>query len=115
MTCACRRHRRAKRGGRGRDEAPPPSSRPGLGPSAGARGYRFAVLASLLRDHRRSPAEAERLVDRWRKLLEVRRAQGATPASTAEHVDRFERQRIAAPFPAERGSRDRRRRRRRVV
>ena len=53
---------------------------------------------------------AQRLVHRWQRLVETRRQQGRTPASTAEHVERFERQGIATPYPKRDLSRKRSRR-----
>lgn len=79
---------------------PPPSSRRGpLTPGA----YRYAVTAALVRSGL-TDMHAGRLVQKWGRLIETRRAAGKSPASTAAHVERFERQKICPPYPS--GGRD---------
>ena len=92
--------------GRARDvDVPPPSSRR-VPRTPGA--YRFAVTTALVREHRMTDARAGRLVQKWERLVESRRADGRSPSSTAEHVARFESQHLVSPYPR----RDRARRRR---
>lgn len=79
-----------------RDAAPPSSRR--VGPSHSG-GYRFAVTSALIRDHRMTDARAGRLTHRWQRLVETRMRAGKSPASTAEHVQRFEAQGIAPLCP----------------
>jgi hypothetical protein len=43
--------------------------------------------------------EAERLAERWHRLIATRMRLGRSPASTAEHVERFHRQHLVAPYP----------------
>ena len=76
-----------------RDELLPPSSRSGR-----RVGYRFATVASLVRFERMPVREAERVVDEWGRYVRARMRQGKSPASTAEHIARFERQRLSSPF-----------------
>ncbi len=76
-------------------ELPPPSSRRGpLSP----RAYQYAVTASLVRSGM-TDGRAARLVQKWGRLVELRRVAGKASASTAAHVERFERQHILMPYP----------------
>ena len=43
-------------------------------------------------------------MQKWARLVETRRTTGKSPASTAAHVERFERQKIGVPYPS--GRRD---------
>lgn len=87
---------------RRRDKSAPPSSRRGAG-----RGYRFEVAAALIRNYRMEPEEAFALVRRWGRLVDMRMQERRSSISTAEHIERFQRQRIVSPFPA-RTARDKR-------
>lgn len=73
-------------------EAPPPSSR------RGPFGYRFATAAALVRLERLGVPQAQRIVSDWAKYVDTRMRQGKSPASTAEHIARFERQHLARPY-----------------
>ena len=86
-------------------DAPPPSSRRGQ-----RRGYRFEVEAALIRNFRMTPERATDLVRRWRLLVDQRSREGRSALSTAEHVERFDRQRLVSPYPSSRdaGARPRR-------
>ena len=62
--------------------------------------YRFVTAASLVRHHRILPDEAGRMVREWDRYVRHRHERGKSPESTAEHLVRFERQRIAKPYPS---------------
>ena len=66
-------------------EMPPSSRRPER------RGFRFAVMAALVRHERYPLAEAEDLVGAWDRYVRYAYASGKSPESTAEHLARFER------------------------
>ena len=72
----------------------PPSSRSGAGPRAG---YAFETAAALVRHGRWSFEDARRLASGWGRYIDARRRNGKTPLSTAEHISRFERLRLARP------------------
>lgn len=91
-----------ERGSQRDQEDAPASSRRGTG-----RGYRFEVAAALIRNYRMEPQEAFALVRRWGRLVDMRMRERRSPISTAEHIERFQRQRIVSPFPA-RTARDKR-------
>ena len=82
----------SERARRGRDEAVPSSRR------GAKRGYRFEVASALIRNHRLAPERAFRLVEKWGGLVDLRMHERRSPLSTAEHVERFERQGIVSPF-----------------
>ncbi len=86
---------RVKYGRTSRDEEAPPSTQRIPRTESG---YRFAVVTSLIREHRMTDARASRLVHKWQKLVESRRETGRSPSSTAEHVARFERQHLVSPY-----------------
>lgn len=92
---------------RQRRDLPPPSSRRAYTP----RSYEFAVASNLIRHFRLTEHQASQLVDKWRRLIRSRLELGKTPASTAEHVHRFEDQGVSVPYPVTR-ERDRTKRRR---
>src|SRR5262245_22350936 len=89
---------------RRRDVAPPPSSRRRYTP----RSYSFAVAASLIRTYHLTPSRAQDTVEKWRRAVEARMREGKTAASTAEHLHRWESQRLATPYTSRDQSRDRR-------
>lgn len=75
----------------------PPSSRSGR-----RVGYRFATIAALVRQERLPLHTAERMVDDWERYVRGRMREGRSPSATAEHIARFERQRLARPYPTTR-------------
>lgn len=83
--------RRARRP-RSRDLAPP-SSRRSYTPTS----YRFAVAVQLVRAGL-TDGRAQRLVYRWRRLIETARSEGRTVSSTAQAIDRFDQQQLSPVY-----------------
>ena len=71
-----------------RDDFPPPSSR-----SARRVGYRFATIASLVRQERMSVREAEGLADEWMMFVRAQQRSGVDPAETAAMLGELARRR----------------------
>lgn len=87
-----------------RDDFPPPSSR-----SARRVGYRFATIASLVRQERMSVREAEGLADEWMMFVRAQQRSGVDPAETASMLGELARRRQSS---RPRSSRDPARRKR---
>lgn len=54
-------------------------------------GFRFATVAALIRQEGYSHARAEKVLRAWEPYARYAMMSGKTPASTAEHLARFER------------------------
>lgn len=62
-----------------------------------AEGYFGEVRRRLIINHRMGSRQAASLIHRWRQLVSAKMREGRSPAYTAEHVDRFQRQRVVVP------------------